>query len=305
MCKRDDCLAAFILPPTPPRSPVTRAAVVAAAAAATHADLKNAGGHDHHDAPRRSPRAKFRPRHHTAHVSSSPMPGPPSPISSFEAEAALLPAPVVWRKSLEKRRTKSWQHHAPTCNRHPVALDEETSLPFAPGSPDELLRPLSTPSRTGQGLSNLGLEPAPAFAPGVATENLRGLLGGREGQNASRSVPSPCVMVPGAGDTAAEDEDEAISAAALGRLNPRLNGTDGLGSTKGELQQLPRGTRVKGFVGEGSANVVVRIELPEDTSVAIKKFFQGQTKFRISDAEGYMYVLTSDRQAFAAPEGFR
>lgn len=49
----------------------------------------------------------------------------------------------------------------------------------------------------------------------------------------------------------------------------------------GDMVTVPTGVKVREFVGEGSANVVVGIELPEETPMATRKFFEGM----ISSAE--------------------
>lgn len=41
------------------------------------------------------------------------------------------------------------------------------------------------------------------------------------------------------------------------------------------LYSVPVGTKVKQFVGEGSANVVIELDLPEGTSAATREFFEG------------------------------
>lgn len=43
----------------------------------------------------------------------------------------------------------------------------------------------------------------------------------------------------------------------------------------GSMVSVPVGARVREFVGEGSANVVVGIELPEGTDLATRRFFEG------------------------------
>lgn len=52
--------------------------------------------------------------------------------------------------------------------------------------------------------------------------------------------------------------------------------------TSGSLVSVPAGSRVKDFVGEGSANVVVGIELPEGTPIATKRFFEGRFVSEVS-----------------------
>lgn len=42
------------------------------------------------------------------------------------------------------------------------------------------------------------------------------------------------------------------------------------------LYSVPAGTRVKSFVGEGAANVVVELELPQGAPATTKHFFQGR-----------------------------
>ena len=44
----------------------------------------------------------------------------------------------------------------------------------------------------------------------------------------------------------------------------------------GNMVRVPAGCEVKAFVGEGSANVVVEIELPEGTPAATRRFFEGK-----------------------------
>lgn len=43
----------------------------------------------------------------------------------------------------------------------------------------------------------------------------------------------------------------------------------------GDMVSVPAGAKVREFVGEGSANVVVGIELPEGTPIATRRFFEG------------------------------
>lgn len=65
------------------------------------------------------------------------------------------------------------------------------------------------------------------------------------------------------------------------------------------MYSVPMGTRVKEFVGEGSANVVVELELPEGAPPAIKDFFQGKL-LRLQKVS-----RQPEKQPYGYPEQYR
>lgn len=69
--------------------------------------------------------------------------------------------------------------------------------------------------------------------------------------------------------TALADEDETCESS--------LSEPDVLFEEKrsGAMVTVPAGAKVREFVGEGSANVVVGIDLPEGTPMATRRFFEG------------------------------
>lgn len=73
--------------------------------------------------------------------------------------------------------------------------------------------------------------------------------------------------------TVLADEDETCES-SLSEPDLGFEDKRGLG---GEMVTVPTGVRVKEFVGEGSANVVVGIELPEGTPMATRRFFEGMS----------------------------
>lgn len=135
-----------------------------------------------------------------------------------------------------------------------------TPVPIAPPKVEPLsCRPVPRP----RGSSERGARLSPAPLAFSAAEFPFELSSSLSSTSSSASSASSRMTV------CADDEETCESSLS----EPDL----GFEEKGGSMVSVPAGARVREFVGEGSANVVVGIELPEGTPVATRRFFEGMS----------------------------
>ncbi|SPN98509.1 uncharacterized protein DNG_01554 [Cephalotrichum gorgonifer] len=73
-----------------------------------------------------------------------------------------------------------------------------------------------------------------------------------------------------------DDEETCESSLSEPDLDLGFGGLKGDPLALANMVSVPVGTRVREFVGEGSANVVVKVDLPEGTPIATQRLFEGK-----------------------------
>lgn len=177
-------------------------------------------------------------------------PAAPAPRPGHDHDMAMAPGPSPVMLPTKPRA------RLPLRQRRPA-----TPVPILPPQIEPLTcRPVPRP----RGTSERGVRSSPApIAISVAEFPF-------EVPELSSSVSSTASCASSASSRMMGEEEETCESSLS---EPDL----GFEEKGGSLVSVPAGARVKEFVGEGSANVVVGIELPEGTPLSTRRFFEGMS----------------------------